>query len=140
MHLVGDFCTMGGGPLDAFGGVMLGGVRMRVIGQFARRHRFQGGDIVGLVPRSGMIRAGRSLYNVDGNTHVINLTHARSPIAVVGKVPWKGHPIGIDLASVAHHAVHQRILARHDGGSRGATERKLTIRPRKANARLGKLI
>ncbi len=87
-----------------------------------------------------MIRAGRPLYNVDGDTHVIDLTHARGPITVVGKVSRKGHPVGIDLASVAHHAVHQRILARHDGGSRGATERKLTIRPRKANAGLGKLI
>ena len=113
---------------------------MRVIGQFAGRHRFECGDIMGLVPGSGMIRAGRPLYNVDGDTHVIDLAHARAPIAVVGKVPGKGHPIGIDLASVAHHAVYRRILARHDGGSRGPAKRKLTIRPRKANARLGKSV
>ena len=85
-----------------------------------------------------MIRAGRSLYNVDWDTHVIDLAHACGPIAVVGKVSGKGHPIGIDLASVARHAVHQWILAGHDGGPRGPAKRKLTISPRKANARFGK--
>ena len=87
-----------------------------------------------------MIRAGRPLYNVDGDTHVIDLAHARGPIAVVGKVPGKGNPVGIDLASVAHHSVHQWILPCHDGGSRRPAERKLTIRPRKAHACLGKPI
>ena len=112
-HLVGLSFRIGFLPAFPLFGKNLRVVGIEVIDDLAWRHRFHRRGVVALVPGGFVIAAIRSFENISRNPHVIDLAHARRPVAVILKMLRHCDPLRIKLPAIAVHPVHIWVLARH---------------------------
>ena len=110
---------------------------VRVVAGHPRGHPLRREHVVGRIPRSAVVRAGRAAGDVARDPHVVDLAHARGRVAVQPEVLGEG-ALGAERGVVgrvaaAHRLDPVRVQAGQDRGPRGVADRVLAVGPIEAH-------